>query len=105
MTFFYSPAGSRGGVQLVFVPAWSTFSSSMVHFQFMLPDCVLDLVCCLVSGAAWWWVLPRPQAFSPWLPSWLLAAAGRWLFLMGIGHLGQFVSNAAWCLVLRAAWL
>ena len=54
----------------------------MVHLQFMLPDCVLSLVCCLVLCAAWCRLLPRPQASPPWLPSWLRAPDGCWLHLM-----------------------
>lgn len=90
----HSPAGSRGGVQLVFVPAWTTFSSFMVHLQFMLSDCILGSVRCLVVDAAWCWVLPRPHALPSWLSSWLLAAAGRWLLLAATD--GRYAPGGDW---------
>ena len=74
---------------------------------------------CLVVGAAWCWVLPGGgcrlglRLPLPGCPagSWRLLAAGCcWRPLMavrllvGIGQIGHFVSNAAYCLVVGAAW-
>ena len=78
----HSPAGSRGGVQLVFAPVRPTFSSFMVYLQFMLPDYIPGPACCLVVSAAWCRLLPRPQALPPWLFSWPRVLDGCWLLLM-----------------------
>ena len=73
----------------------------------------------LVVGAAWCWVLPGGGCclgLMPFLPgcpagSWRLLAAGCcWrplmavMLLVGIGQIGYFVSNAAYFLVVGAAW-
>ena len=88
------------------VHSWSIFNSRCrIAFWVLCAfwrRALLGAACCLGL------MLPLPGCpAGSW---WLLAAGGCWRPLMtarllvGIGQIGHFVSNAAYCLVVGAAW-
>ena len=103
----------------VVVSSWFSFLPCLpsVHSWSIFSSCCRIVFCAL--RADWWWVLlgggcclglrlPLPGCPAG---SWRLLAAGCcWrplmavMRLVGIGQIGHFVSNAAYCLVVGVAW-